>query len=157
MTNNITTFNDTLVQLEKLHTAYSTILEQAKEQLENLELTESTKAELVTSMKRDMGLMDTVAYKVFELIRQDLVEKPEQDPCHTTQYFYKRLISDVADKVIETIKKEIEQEIGPIVNTALNSATIERALERKVKQNDAIQSALVIQQNLAQIFDATKS
>ena len=106
--------NDTIVQLESLYNAYNEILDSAKTQLEDLQMTDEDVKNLAARIGRLDGFRDETANAV-----------------------YRKVLADLK------------------VNQIVDSYKVERALSDKLKESDAINSALAIQKAVSQIIKDT--
>ena len=149
MTTNVTEFNDTLVQLEKLHEAYSVILEQAKVQLENLEPSPSVIEDISKSLKDDAQFRRNTADIGFRMLTDAL-----SDGDAPTTYVWSNLINDVAKAVLLQIKRDLKEEVlEPAMKEACDSYQINRMIQKKIEEHEAIKSAVVVQHGLARLLN----
>ena len=145
----IETIESQVVHLESLYKAYGQILEDAKAQLENLQLNASTVERLTTELKGDYVFRGEVAAEVCRLLRDDLKSMDEKVWDH---YSTSSLIAAIAEKIVAMAKPQIKQLITDTLVTEVESAGLARKLEQKVLENDSINSALKVQQALASIL-----
>mgnify|MGYP001211556032 CR=1 FL=1 len=146
-----TEINNTLVELESLHKAYAEILEAAKEQLESLEVSDSTITQISDKLSTTTELRQAVARSTFDLMRQFFTENA--DDADTDCFARGRFIDLLSVKVLEAVKKEVQAQISEAVMDVLNTGVIERRLEQKVINNDAINSALLVHKGLASLLN----
>jgi len=143
------TIESQVVHLESLYKAYGQILEDAKAQLENLQLTAATVERLTTELKGDYVFRGEVATEVCRLMRDDL---RSMDAKVWDNYSTSSLISAIAEKIVAMAKPQIQTLITETLEREVDGAGLARKLERKVMENDSINSALKIQQALASIL-----
>ena len=146
-----TEINNTLVELESLHKAYAEILEAAKEQLESLEVTDSTLNQIGERVCNTMDFRQSVARSCFDLLRDWFVDN--SDDADSESYARSRFLDLITVRILDKVKEEVKQQVSAAVLDVLDTGTIERRLERKVLENDAINSALVVQKKLASLLN----
>ena len=140
------TIDSQIVHLESLYKAYAEILDQAKQQLETLEVTASTVEKLATSLKENSSFRSSITQLMMNELRNDL-NNMDHDVwnCYATAPFLK----EIAKKVVELAKPEIKQVIVDLIESEVNSPQLRRKLEAKVLEHDGIESALKIQKAIA--------
>ena len=134
--------DSTLVQLESLHRAYQELLDEAKRQLEGLEVSQSTLESLAEECTSQTPFRSHIAREVYNLFREEFVTG-DPDPASEV-YPRSRFIADIASKVKDSIIRDVKTEITNVVREIVDSNTIHRAIEKMVVENDSIHSALVI-------------
>ena len=144
--------NDTIVQLESLYNAYNEILDSAKTQLEDLQMTDEDVKNLAAKIGRLDGFRDETANAVYRKVLADL---KEGDESLFESYLNKQVLAKLAERLMDLVKKEIAEYIDLKVNQIVDSYKVERALSDKLKENDAINSALAIQKAVSQIIKDT--
>ena len=142
------TIESQVVHLESLYNAYEQILDQAKQQLETLEVTASTIDKLAESLKDNSSFRSSVTTAMMNEIRRDL-NHMDNDVwnCYATAPF----LREIASKVVELAKPEIKQLIVDLIDSEVNSTRLQRKIEAKILEHDGIESALKIQKAVADL------
>lgn len=142
------TIESQVVHLESLYNAYAQILDQAKQQLETLEVTTSTIDKLAESLKENSSFRSSVTSTMMNELRQDL---NHMDNDVWNQYATAPFLRAIATKVVELAKPEIKQLIVDLIDSEVNSSRLERKIEAKILEHDGIESALKIQKTIADL------
>ena len=142
------TIESQIVDLESLHNAYAQILHQAKQQLETLEVSESTIEQLAASLKDNNSFRNTLASSLMNTVRTDL-RNMEDDVWN--QYATSPFLREIALKVVELAKPEIKEMITTLINDIVDGPRLERRIEAKILEHDGIESALKIQKTIADL------
>ena len=142
------TIESQVVHLESLYNAYSQILDQAKQQLETLEVTTATVDKLAASLKDNSSFRSSVTSAMMNELRQDL-NHMDNDVwnCYATAPF----LRTIATKVVELAKPEIKDLIVNLINEVVDGSRLERKIEAKILEHDGIESALKIQKAIADL------
>ena len=149
-----TSINDTLVQLENLHQAYSAILEAAKKQLEGLEVSPEVVEQITAALADRTELKQSVATSVYNSLGADF---RETDGEFFDSFSRGRFVRTVRDEVITKVDELIKDKVNAQVEEVIQSGYIARVLERKVKENDAINHALVVSSRLSTLLQQLPS
>ena len=136
------TIESQVVHLESLYKAYGQILDQAKQQLENLEVTPSTIESLSQAISTSGQFKETIAASVLNSIRTDL---RTMDSNTWNTYATSAFLRETAARVVDIAKPEIKQLIETLISEVLNSPAMEKQIENKILQHDGVESALKIQ------------
>ena len=144
------TISDTIVQLEALHKAYYQILEQAKGQLETLELTPTDINRISTALSNEGDFRRMITDQMYRMFTE-MIQSPS-DENNASSYARSHLISAIANKIIEKTKSEMTTFIQLTVSEQIEQSSIKRDLEKKVMENDAINNALYIQKQLTNLL-----
>ena len=142
------TIESQVVHLESLYNAYAQILDQAKQQLETLEVTTATVDKLAASLKDNSSFRSSVTSAMMNELRQDL---NHMDNDVWNQYATAPFLRAIAAKVVELAKPEIKELIVDLIDREVNSSRLERKIQAKILENDGIESALKIQKAIADL------
>ena len=145
-----TQLESTIVQLDALHTAYAELLEQAKLQLEAVDLTPAIISGLQERLKDDTAFCREAGRTAADMIKQDI---RQEESVVLDTYAGRNLCEAVADRMFEAIKRRIDSYISERVTALLESGNIERKLEQKVMENSAINEGLIIRRRLTEILN----
>ena len=143
-----TSINDTLVQLEKLHKAYSDILEQAKEQLESLTLSDQDAATLARRLSTIDIFRNTIVSCLYDMLKSDAQSLTSEE--FLDMYDARAFVRVVADRILDLSKDEISQFVNQEVRKIVESRAIETVIERRINEHDAIKHALALQKFVAE-------
>ena len=146
-----TTIESTVVKLDGLHAAYKEVLDQAKQQLEDVDLTPVIINALAARLKDDSRLCHDCGRAAAHKIKEDI--KSEESEILDT-YAGKGLCEAVADRMFEAIKGRIDAYIKEKVLNVIETAQIERLLQEKVLENGTIHEALIIRRKLKELLHA---
>ena len=146
MTASSTDIQGTLVQLEALHQAYSTILEDAKQQLGSLELDAKAIKDIADLVKNDSGLLRDLQESVISDFAQSLREGSDT----ALQHWRGRQFMEMVTKgVLETIKEEIQSYVTNLLNDANINESIDRRVELQLISRSDVQEAMTTQRLFA--------
>ena len=104
-----TELNDTIVALEGLHDGFQTILQQAVDQLANLELNQEQLDKVKTEVCTDSRFRNLIAEKVSCHIISDLYDDAEESVAlrhlenHLTTVIWSRIERNIKDRIAESL------------------------------------------------------
>jgi len=134
-----TEINGTLVQLESLYNSYNTILDQAKQQLEKIDLDDNARARISEDIAKDKDLRKALSEQLFRDMRDDLQRADEET---MSSYVSSCFVKLVSQKIYEQIEVKIDAYVKQIVDNIFTSDYIEQQLKKKVDANTDIASAI---------------
>jgi len=127
------------VQLETLYNSYNTILEQAKEQLEKIDLDDNARKRISEDIAKDTDLRKALSEQLFRDMRSDL---QDADEATMDSYIASNFVKLLSDKIYEQLEVKIDQYVKQIIDNVFTSDYIENELTKKVKENTDIAQAI---------------
>ena len=131
-----TTINDTLVQLEALHTAYNEILKQAQAQLESLDVSDGQIARIAEKLEDSEKLQEAAKETAITSFVASMADG-DLDFWRGRQFVQK-----ISDLVTQQVKDEINNYVQNLLNEEKVIQMIDRRVEREVTQSGDITTAL---------------
>lgn len=145
MTTATTTLNDTLVKLEDLYTAYKALLTDAQGQLESFSLGETEIKQIINSLQERPVFQREVAESLLSQVSHSIrIGDQELFESWRASHFMNLL----TDKILTTLKQELEPLIKDQVKEVVNSGIIERMIADKINESDKIETSLTVLNNL---------
>lgn len=127
-----TDIQGTLVQLESLYKAYSTILEDAKEQLGSLAVDDETVRKIANVVKKDPDLQKEVKQDVITAFAQSMRDGDADALDHWRGRQFMKMVTD-------HVMQEIKNDVVSYVSSLLEDADIVSKIDERAKQRvDAI-------------------
>lgn len=145
-----TTINDTVVQLEALHTAYATILEQAKAQLESLELSPSDVKSLSLQLSRTGDFKTAVVAGVYTQLRNEI--KGVDNAEFAQDYAGNQLCMAIAQKVLVLVKQDIAEFAALKIKEIVEGYKLEKIVTNQINENVELHNSVLIKDKLAQLL-----
>ena len=134
-----TELNGTLVQLETLYNSYNTILDQAKAQLEKIDLDDNARKRIAEDISKDTDLRKALSEQLFRDLRSDL---QNADEAAMDSYVASNFVKLLSDKIYEQVELKIDTYVKQIIDNVFTSDYIENELTKKVKENTNIAQAI---------------
>ena len=131
-----TTINDTLVQLEALHTAYNEILEQAKQQLESLDATDSQITRIAEKLEGSERLQTAAKEAAVTSFVTSIADGD------LAFWRGRQFVQKISDLVVEQVKDEINSYVRNLLNEENVIKMIDTRVQRQVTQSDEITTAI---------------
>ena len=142
-----TTINDTLVQLEALHTAYNEILEQAKQQLESLDATDSQIARIAEQLEGSERLQTAAKEAAVTSFVTSIADGD------LAFWRGRQFVQKISDFVVEQVKDEINTYVRDLLNEQKVLDMIDNRLARQITQSNEIVTALEAKRALKTLID----
>ena len=142
-----TTINDTLVQLEALVTAYDEILTQAKEQLENFDVTDAQIKRVATALESNKEVVEAAKQAAIADFVQS-IGRNEMDFWRGRQFVQK-----ISDLVVEEVKKEINDYVRNMLNEQKVMDLVDRRLEAQITKSNEIVTAVEAKRALKKLIE----
>lgn len=139
------TINDTLVHLESLHTAYSEILEQAKSQLEALDISDTTVSRVSSQILRS----DEFIVKVTSELRTTQANLL----ANITTQMEEALAEKLSQKVWEKLESSLEDALNDRFNELLNSQSVADRVRSYVLGQQEVKDALDVKAAMALVIE----
>jgi hypothetical protein len=134
-----TELNGTLVQLESLYNSYNTILDQAKQQLEKIDLDDNARKRISEDIAKDTDLRKALSEQLFRDMRSDL---QDADEATMNSYVASNFVQLLSEKIYEQITQKLDNYVKELVDNIFTSDYIERELQKKVDANTDIAKAI---------------
>ena len=134
-----TTINDTLVQLEALHTAYNEILQQAKEQLESFDVSDDQIKRVADKLENSVTVQNAAKHAAIESFVRSINEN-ELDFWRGRQF-----VDKIAELVITQVKDEINDYVRGLIREEKVLDMIDRRLADRITTNNELMNAMQVQ------------
>lgn len=134
-----TELNGTIVQLESLYNSYNTILDQAKSQLETIDLDDESRKRIVEDIVKDKPLQKILSDDLFRALTKHI---SDADDALMETYASSSFMKLISKKILETITNRIDEYVKQLVDNVFTSDYIEQQLKRKVDANRDIGAAI---------------
>ncbi len=144
-----TNIDGTLVQLETLYNSYNTILDQAKGQLEKIDIDDKTRSRIAEEVIKSDDLRKKISEQFFRDMRSDLMNA---DEALMQSYVASDFVKKITDKIYEQIAKQLDAYIKEIVDNIFTSTYVEQQLERKIKENKELTQSITSQVQLKELL-----
>ena len=126
----------TLVKLDALYESYATILKQAKEQLEGLELSAEDYTVLTRKLSTHSAFNKSVSSATcIELIKQMVT--PDEDNA-----LLEEIIARITKRVSDNLQKMLASELASAVDAFISSDYVETEVEKRIAGTKSIQQAI---------------
>ena len=134
-----TTLNDTLVQLEALHTAYNEILLQAKEQLESFDVTDQQISRVAAKLESNK--------EIAEAAKQAAIADFVQAVNNNDLDFWRgrQFVDKISELVVTQVKDEINDYVRNLLNENKVIEMIDRRLAQRITDNNELMNAMQVQ------------
>ncbi len=141
-----TQLEQTTVLLDSLHASYSALLEDAKQQLTEIDIPDSAITRISDRLKNDSSFKRSLSTNtVDELSRNILSNEPET----TAQT---RLIAHIATQVGNQLGDALQVQLDAKLKEYLESGVIEQAIDTYISNSAELQSAIATKATLKQAF-----
>ena len=139
------TINDTLVHLESLHTAYSEILEQAKAQLEALEISDATISRMTSELLDSREFMTKITSETREVQRNmlDSIDASMEEA----------LAEKLSQKVWNKLESSLENALNDRFNELLNSTSVADRVRSYILGQQEVKDALEVKGAMALVIE----
>ncbi len=134
-----TQIDGTLVQLETLYNSYNTILDQAKSQLETIDIDDNTLSRISEQVLASDVLRKKISEQFFRDMRQDLIDA---DEALIQSYVASDFVKRITEKIYSQISQKLENYVKEIVDNVFTSDYVEQQLKKKIKENTDVSSAI---------------
>lgn len=146
MTATTTQLEQTTVLLDSLHESYQAIFEEAKTQLENIDIPNSAVERIITALSTHAGFLSklrrTTVEELTEEIRTNTLEGTDAD----------RLVQHLAVQVGNKLGDALQIQLDAKLKEYLESGVVEAAIEAKIGENTELASAVQTKATLKQAF-----
>ena len=142
------TINDTLVHLDSLYTAYNEILEQAKVQLEALEISDSTITRMTSELLDSREFMTKITSETREVQRNMLDSIDES--------MEEALAEKLSQKVWNKLESSLENALNDRFNELLNSQSVADKVRSYILGQQEIKDALSVKAAMACVVEQVK-
>ncbi len=147
MTATTTQLEQTTVMLESLHTSYGAILEEAKAQLENIEMTSTDRNRLVEGLSNSSRFQSAVKRQAVDEMCERLMNSPEDA---TSQEV--KLIDTLATAIGQKLGDGLQEQLDAKLKAFFESGAIESAIQASIDNNPVLMTALETKATLKQAF-----
>jgi len=147
MTATTTQLQETTVLLESLHTSYGAILEEAKSQLENIEMTASAITRVTDSLANNSRFQSSIKTKAVDEMCERLRNNPEDA---TSQEV--KLIDTLATAIGKKLGDGLQEQLDAKLKAFFESGIIEAAIQTSIEKNPTLMAALETKATLKQAF-----
>ena len=131
--------NGITIQLDNLYNAYAAILEQAKQQLENLELSESQVDRIADRCSR--RLADDVTGRLYDQFRREMLHAEDTDTPHwLLDALERRVSSAVTRRITSEIEGTVEESARNYLQSGSFSSYMNDAVSRELEQPNGVVS-----------------
>ncbi len=144
-----TNIDGTIVQLEALYNSYNTILDQAKGQLEKIDIDDKTRSRIAEEVIKSDSLRKKISEQFFRDMRSDLMNA---DEALMQSYVASDFVKKITDKIYEQVAKQLDAYIKEIVDNVFTSTYVEQQLERKIKDNQELAQSIKSQVQLKELL-----
>ena len=134
-----TELNGTIVQLEALYNSYNTILDQAKEQLETIDLDDTSRKRIVEDLAKDTDLQKQLSEQLFRNVQAKILNGNEEV---LNTYAQSRFVEIITEKIYDKLVLRLDSYLKEIVDQVFTSDYIEQQLKLKIDKNEQLSSAL---------------
>jgi len=134
-----TQIDGTLVQLETLYNSYNTILDQAKSQLETIDIDDNTLSRISEQVLASDVLRKKISEQFFRDMRQDLIDA---DEALIQSYVASDFVKRITEKIYSQISQKLDNYVKEIVDNVFTSDYVEQQLKKKIKENTDVSSAI---------------
>ena len=139
------TINDTLVHLESLHTAYSEILEQAKAQLEALEISDATISRMTTELLDSREFMSKITSET-RLVQRTMLDAIDAS-------MEEALAEKLSQKVWNKLESSLENALNDRFNELLNSTSVADRVRSYILGQQEVKDALEVKAAMALVIE----
>ena len=146
MTATTTQLEQTTVLLESLHASYGAILEQAKIQLESIEVPESTVDRITNDLTNNSNFLSRLRRTTVEELTTEIQRNT------ITGSVGDRLIAHLATQVGNKLGEALQVQLDTKLKEYLESGVVEAAIEAKIGAHTELASAVETKATLRQAF-----
>ncbi len=146
MTATTTQLEQTTVLLESLYSSYAALLEDAKQQLAEIDITDTAVDKICTKLKSDSTFKRNLGSSTAEELSANIVNN---EPESSAQ---RRLIDHIATQVGNQLGDALQVQLDAKLAEYLQSGIIERAIEAHITNSPELQSAIATKATLKQAF-----
>ena len=140
-----TTINDTLVHLESLYKAYNEVLDSAKQQLQELDITDDAIDRLADRLTLNVSFLEAVT-KDLKNHQGDLLSAMSGD-------MQDALVRKLSQHVWDKLESSLEDALNDRFNELLNSNTVADKVRSYVLGQAEVKSALDIKSAMAMVIE----
>ena len=140
-----TNIDGTLVQLETLYNSYNTILDQAKGQLEKIDIDDKTRSRIAEEVIKSDDLRKKISEQFFRDMRSDLMNA---DEALMQSYVASDFAKKITEKIYEQISQKLDNYVKEIVDNVFTSDYVEAQLQLKIKANQELSQSITTKEQL---------
>ncbi len=144
-----TNIDGTLAQLETLYNSYNTILDQAKGQLEKIDIDDKTRSRIAEEVIKSDLLRKKISEQFFRDMRSDLMNA---DEALMQSYVASDFVKKITEKIYEQISQKLDAYVKEIIDNVFTSTYVEQQLERKIKENKELSQSITSQVQLKELL-----
>ena len=141
--------NDTLVNLESLHTAYEQILIEARQQLEKVDVTDDTVSRVSSNLANSSDFKKSCVDSILSGLRNDM---RSTDTAAFETYTGQAFVELVAKEIYKIMTNQLADDVNRMVDARINSSTIDNALAAKITECDSLNNAIIVRNRLADLL-----
>lgn len=144
---------ETTVKLDALHNAYQVLMEDARSQLEALEMSDEQIKQLAKTLSdEDTPVSQTLAMKSATEIIKQLTDDDD-----AADYTIRRLVDKITAQVWKRLEDSLKRRIQQEFNRILNSQVIEDAIKFKIDEDARLVEAFASQRALGELVTAIQN
>ena len=148
MTATTTQLEQTTVLLESLHASYGAILEEAKQQLEKVDITDTAIDRITDGLTNNANLLRRVS----RISCDGMIERIINETGDVSDSREKKLIDTLAAAVGNRLGDALQVQLDTQLKAFFDSGVIEKAIEDRITKNPELLSAVQTKATLKQAF-----